>query len=59
MLPNNLPKLLICLMIDSIGALSELIPFGGEVGDIVCAPIAATALRSLYGGSNVVCVLEL
>jgi len=59
MVPNNLPKLVICLMIDSIGALSELIPFGGEVADIVWAPIAATALRSLYGGSNVVFVLEL
>jgi hypothetical protein len=51
-------KLFICLAIDVIGASSELVPILGELTDVVYAPIAATVLRSLYGGSNVVFALE-
>lgn len=51
-------KLLICVAIDIIGTSSELIPILGEVTDVVWAPIAALLLRSLYGGSNVLLVLE-
>jgi hypothetical protein len=50
-------KLFFCIAIDVIGTSSELLPILGEVTDIVWAPIAALALRSLYG-SNVVLVLE-
>ena len=50
-------KLLLCIIIDVIGTSSELIPFVGEFTDIAWAPIAALALRQLYG-SNVVFALE-
>ena len=51
-------KLLLCLLIDTIGTSNELIPFVGEATDVVWAPIAALGLRSLYG-SNVIFGLEL
>jgi hypothetical protein len=50
-------KLLLCIAIDVIGSSSELVPVLGEVTDVVWAPIAGLALRSLYG-SNVLFVLE-
>ena len=51
-------KLILCLIIDIVGTSSELIPFLGELTDIVYAPVAALALRSLFQGSNVVFALE-
>jgi hypothetical protein len=51
-------KLLVCLAIDIIGTSSELVPFLGELSDVIWAPVAALLLRSLYGGSNVIFVLE-
>ena len=51
-------KLLLCLAIDVIGSSSEIVPLVGELTDAVYAPIAATALRSLFGGSNVIFALE-
>lgn len=51
-------KLLICLAIDFFGVASEAIPVLGELADVVYAPVAATLLRSLYGGSNVLFGLE-
>lgn len=53
----DLPKLAICLAIDVLGSASELVPLVGELSDVVYAPVAATALRALYG-SNVVFLLE-
>lgn len=50
-------KLLLCIAIDVIGSSSELVPFVGEVTDLVWAPIAGLALRSLYG-SNILFALE-
>lgn len=50
-------KLLICLVVDAIGSSSRLLPFIGELSDIVWAPIAGLILRSLYG-SNVIFALE-
>lgn len=40
-----------------IGSSSELVPILGEVSDVVWAPIAGLALRTLYG-SNVLFALE-
>ena len=59
--PINLDigKLAICILIDTIGTSSELLPVIGEVTDVVWAPIAALLLRNLYGGNNVIFVLEL
>jgi hypothetical protein len=51
-------KLFICLAIDVIGSSSEVVPILGELTDVIYAPIAATLLRSLYGGSNVIFALE-
>jgi hypothetical protein len=51
-------KLLLCVVIDTLGTASELIPFIGEISDVLYAPIAALALRSLYGNSNVIFALE-
>lgn len=53
----NFSRLLICIVIDVIGTSSELIPFVGELTDIVWAPTAALLLRNIYG-SNVVFALE-
>lgn len=51
-------KLLICLAIDVIGSSSELVPILGELTDVIYAPIAATLLRNLFGGSNIIFALE-
>ena len=53
----DIGKLLLCLLIDTIGTSSELIPFIGEATDVAWAPIAALGLRSLFG-SNIVFGLE-
>jgi len=53
----DIGKLFLCLIIDTIGTSSELIPFIGEVTDVVWAPIAAIIFRSLFG-SNIVLILE-
>ena len=50
-------KLLLCIVIDVIGSASELVPVLGEVTDVVWAPIAGLALRSLFG-SNILFALE-
>ncbi len=52
-------KLLICLAIDLIGSSSELIPILGEFTDILTAPIAATLLQNLFGGSKIIFFFEL
>jgi len=54
----NYGKLLVCLAIDFFGVASEAIPVLGELADVVYAPVAATLLRSIYGGSNVLFGLE-
>lgn len=54
----DLQKLGICLAIDVLGTSSELLPIVGELTDVIYAPLAATLLRSLYYGSNVVFLLE-
>jgi hypothetical protein len=51
-------KLLICLAIDFVGTSSELIPILGELSDVITAPIAATVLQNLFGGSKVVFFFE-
>ena len=51
-------KLLICLTIDVVGSSSEVIPFLGELTDVIYAPIAATVLRNLYGSNNILFGLE-
>lgn len=50
-------KLLICIIIDTIGTSSELLPVVGELTDVVWAPIAGLGVRSLFG-SNILFALE-
>jgi hypothetical protein len=57
--PPDFSKLLICVAIDILGSSNELVPVVGEVVDLIWAPLAATLLRSLFGGSNVILILEL
>lgn len=45
-------KLLVCLLIDIIGASSEALPIVGEFTDILTAPAAALILQNLYPGSS-------
>ncbi|KAL3893542.1 MAG: hypothetical protein SGARI_008113 [Bacillariaceae sp.] len=51
-------KLAICLLIDFVGSANEIIPFVGEFADIVSAPLAASALQNLFGGSKTVFFFE-
>jgi hypothetical protein len=54
----DIVALLICLTIDCIGSLSEVIP-GGYLFDIIWAPIAGLLLRSLYNNNNVLLLGEI
>mmetsp|Transcript_5489 Transcript_5489/g.6384 ORF Transcript_5489/g.6384 Transcript_5489/m.6384 type:complete len:253 (-) Transcript_5489:102-860(-) len=54
----DISKLGICILIDTIGSSSELLPVIGEITDAVWAPIAAVLMRNLFYGSNVILVLE-
>lgn len=54
----DIGKLFICLAIDAIGTSSVLIPFLGDATDVVTAPLAGLLLQSLFGGSNILFVLE-
>ena len=54
----DINKLVLCLIIDTLGTSSEFIPFVGELTDIGYAPIAALALRYIFTGSNIVFALE-
>jgi hypothetical protein len=56
--PDRVVKLALCIVIDLLGSLSEVIPVLGEVLDLLWAPIAAYTLRSLYAGSNVIFIIE-
>ncbi|MEN2412752.1 hypothetical protein [Flavobacterium mesophilum] len=43
-------KLLIGLLLDGIGMISFTIPFIGEFGDVIWAPIAAFIMTKMYKG---------
>lgn len=50
-------KLLICLLIDTVGSSSELIPVFGEITDVIWAPIAGLLMRYIFK-SNILFGLE-
>ena len=52
-------KLLICILIDTIGSSSVLIPFIGDASDVLWAPTAGLLLRYLFYNSNVIFLFEL
>ena len=47
---NKYKNLLLSLLFDAIGMLSYVIPFIGDFGDVVWAPIAAWLMTRLYKG---------
>jgi hypothetical protein len=51
-------KLLICILIDSIGSSSMLLPLIGDASDLLWAPTAGLLLRYLFYNSNVILVFE-
>jgi hypothetical protein len=51
-------KLLLCIIIDSIGSSSMLLPLIGDASDVLWAPIAGLLLRYLFYNSNVILVFE-
>lgn len=44
-------KLILSLLLDSVGYISYLIPFLGEFSDLIWAPIAGFVLKSMYKGT--------
>jgi hypothetical protein len=46
------PSLLFCLAMDAIGMLTFAIPFLGEFGDIIWAPISAFIFYMSFGGKK-------
>ena len=47
---NKYEKLFLSLLFDAIGMLSYAVPFIGDFGDIIWAPIAAWLMTRLYKG---------
>jgi hypothetical protein len=45
-----LPSLTFCLLMDAIGCATYAIPFLGEFGDIIWAPISAIIFYRTFGG---------
>lgn len=46
------PSLLFCLAMDAIGMLTFVIPWFGEFGDIVWAPLSAIIFYTSFGGKK-------
>jgi hypothetical protein len=46
---NKLPKLLVCILLDTVGYVSYLLPILGETEDILWAPVSAIIFFVLFG----------
>jgi hypothetical protein len=46
------PSLLFCLAMDAIGMLTFIIPWFGEFGDILWAPLSAIIFYASFGGKK-------
>ena len=44
------PSLIFCILMDVVGYATYAIPFLGEIGDIVWAPISSIIFMSTFGG---------
>ena len=44
------PSLIFCIMMDVVGYATYAIPFLGEIGDIIWAPISSIIFMSTFGG---------
>ena len=54
----DIGKLLICILIDTIGSSSMLLPLIGDASDVFWAPTAGLLLRYLFYNSNVILIFE-
>jgi hypothetical protein len=45
-------QLVVCLVLDAIGSMSYLLPFLGEGGDFVWAPLQAAAMAAMFDKVN-------
>ncbi len=44
------PSLIFCILMDVVGYATYAIPFLGEIGDIIWAPISSIIFMSTFGG---------
>ena len=44
------PSLLLCLLMDLLGAASYAVPLLGEVSDVIWAPVSALIFYRMFGG---------
>ena len=44
------PSLIFCILMDLVGYATYAIPFLGEIGDIIWAPISSLIFMSTFGG---------
>jgi hypothetical protein len=44
------PSLIFCILMDLVGYATYAIPFLGEIGDIIWAPISSIIFMSTFGG---------
>jgi len=49
---NKLPSIFVCVLLDIIGSLTYIIPFVGEWGDVMWAPLSAFLYLRMFGGKN-------
>lgn len=47
---NMQPSLVLCLLLDAVGYFTYAVPFLGEFGDLVWAPVSAIIFYKLFGG---------
>ncbi|MBA3647809.1 MAG: hypothetical protein H0W62_04535 [Chitinophagales bacterium] len=47
---KNQPSLLFCILMDAMGYATYAIPFVGEIGDVVWAPVSAFIFYKAFGG---------
>ena len=45
-----LPNLVICVLLDVVGMISLTIPFIGDFGDVIWAPLSAMIYMKMFGG---------
>ena len=46
------PSLILCIFMDAMGYATYLLPFIGEWGDIIWAPISAFVFYKIFGGKT-------
>ncbi|TAH04305.1 MAG: hypothetical protein EAZ16_05680 [Sphingobacteriales bacterium] len=47
---NKKPSLLVCIAMDALGYATYAIPFLGELGDLIWAPVSAAVFFKVFGG---------